>query len=243
MKRCTYHQDGPGWDACSDDHYGPCDLGDWGVEACAINAAPAMLHTLLAIVASPPNDNGNIVVSSTVYAAAVAAVAAATPKKEPKPMIDAILVDIDGTLADIRHRLKYIAHPHGRKQWGAFFDAMSDDKPIEPTIKLVKTLIADSGYAGASEVLFVTGRPDSHRQQTLDWLCDHVTPLAYIQLTKLYMRREGDHRDDILIKRQILDQIRADGFNPTIAIDDRASVVEMWREEGLICLQAAKGDF
>ena len=35
----------------------------------------------------------------------------------------------------------------------------------------------------------------------------------------------------------------ADGFNPTMAFDDRQQVVDMWRERGLTVAQVAEGDF
>jgi len=32
-------------------------------------------------------------------------------------------------------------------------------------------------------------------------------------------------------------------FEPILVVEDRASVVSMWRSEGLICLQCAPGEF
>ena len=57
------------------------------------------------------------------------------------------------------------------------------------------------------------------------------------------MRRVGDYRPDVEIKKEMLDRIRKGGFRPCIAIDDRDCVVAMWRAEGLTCLQVAPGDF
>lgn len=57
------------------------------------------------------------------------------------------------------------------------------------------------------------------------------------------MRADGDHQDDQHLKRRLLARIRADGFDPVLAIDDRRRVVEMWRAEGLICAQVADGNF
>ncbi len=54
--------------------------------------------------------------------------------------------------------------------------------------------------------------------------------------------RQGDMRPDWIVKKQLLWEIRKE-FDPLIAIDDRNSVVKMWREEGIQCLQAAEGDF
>jgi hypothetical protein len=46
-----------------------------------------------------------------------------------------------------------------------------------------------------------------------------------------------------VIKGEILDQMLVDGYTPTIAVDDRNQVVDMWRARGLRCLQVAPGDF
>jgi phosphoglycolate phosphatase-like HAD superfamily hydrolase len=37
--------------------------------------------------------------------------------------------DVDGVVADVRHRLRHVAH--GRKNWNAFFAAAADDPPLE----------------------------------------------------------------------------------------------------------------
>jgi hypothetical protein len=57
------------------------------------------------------------------------------------------------------------------------------------------------------------------------------------------MRKKGDYRDDAVVKIELLQQIRADGFNPLIAFDDRNRVVDAWRANGIICAQVAPGDF
>jgi hypothetical protein len=41
----------------------------------------------------------------------------------------------------------------------------------------------------------------------------------------------------------MLDKMRKEGFNPTMAFDDRQQVVDMWREKGLTVAQVDKGDF
>jgi hypothetical protein len=40
-----------------------------------------------------------------------------------------------------------------------------------------------------------------------------------------------------------LGKIKADGYNPTIAFDDRNQVVKKWRELGIKCYQVREGDF
>lgn len=59
----------------------------------------------------------------------------------------------------------------------------------------------------------------------------------------LYMRPEGDVRKDTEIKREIFDNYIRDKYRVLFVLDDRNSVVKMWRDLGLKCLQVAEGDF
>ena len=57
------------------------------------------------------------------------------------------------------------------------------------------------------------------------------------------MRADGDNRSDPEVKSDLYDRMILDGFNPILVFEDRASVVEMWRNRGLRCLQCAPGNF
>lgn len=139
--------------------------------------------------------------------------------------------DLDGTLANLDHRLHFI-HGQSPPDWRAFFAAVADDEPIPPIVKLFTDL------AGANTIVIVSGRSDECHAETGDWLFENS-----LFPTKLYMRRSGDHRPDHIVKRELLDQILADGYEPTLFIDDRKQVVDMWRSLGYTCLQCAEGDF
>jgi phosphoglycolate phosphatase-like HAD superfamily hydrolase len=141
------------------------------------------------------------------------------------------LFDIDGTIADATHRLHHIQKDP--KDWPAFFDACVDDKPIQHIIDLARRLAFCEG------VIFVSGRSDRVIEQTRSWLVRHGLSLW----NGLYMRKDGDHRPDHIVKLELLQQIRADGFEPIMAFDDRSSVVQAWRDAGIPCAQVAPGDF
>jgi phosphoglycolate phosphatase-like HAD superfamily hydrolase len=145
----------------------------------------------------------------------------------------AYLFDIDGTLADLTHRLHHIQSTP--KNWDAFFAACPDDAPIPHMIELVQTL-----HAAGRDVFFVSGRSDRVRAETLAWLDKNI---GGVYDDELYMRRDGDHRPDNLVKAEMLDQIRAEDFEPIMAFDDRDQVVKMWREKGIPCVQVAEGAF
>jgi len=144
--------------------------------------------------------------------------------------VDCYLFDIDGTLADITHRLHHIQGD--KKNWDAFFADCVHDKPIEPLCDLARALMS------TSLLVFVSGRSDKVRAETQDWLLGAVGVTG-----PLYMRKAGDRRPDYIVKGELLDQIISDGYQPIMAFDDRRQVVDMWRSRGIVCCQVAEGDF
>lgn len=145
-------------------------------------------------------------------------------------MTKCYIFDIDGTLADCSHRLHHIQKRP--KDWDAFFADCGDDDPINHIIGLLRAL------AERHEIVFVSGRSDQVRAETVAWLDRHVGISE-----PLYMRRQGDRRDDDFLKIELLAQLRADGFDPIMAFDDRTRVVNAWRAAGVPCAQVAPGDF
>lgn len=137
-----------------------------------------------------------------------------------------VIFDMDGTLANCEHRR------HLLPNWDAFFDAMVDDTANEGVLDLAHMVQTQV------KILVVSARPSNYLTHTATWLMRHgVHPAA------IYMRLEGDFRKDSIVKAEILEQIKAEGWNPLFVVDDRKSVVDMWREKGLTCLQCAPGDF
>lgn len=139
--------------------------------------------------------------------------------------------DIDGTLADCSHRLHYI-HPRPAKDWRAFFAACDQDEPIEHMIDLAYALYE------TAHVVIVSGRSDECKEKTEAWLSKHG-----VIYDAIYMRKAGDHRDDDVLKSELLDQMLADGWRPIMAFDDRDRVVKTWRSRGVPCAQVAEGNF
>lgn len=145
-----------------------------------------------------------------------------------------IIFDLDGTLADCSHRLHWIQNKP--KNWKAFFAGMEHDAPIEPTITIAQSL-----YGSYNNLIFCTGRPESSRAATRLWLVMHVGDWVYN--CPLYMRLDHDHRQDYVMKEELLSIMKKDGFDPKVAFEDRDQVVDMWRRNGLICYQVDKGAY
>jgi predicted kinase len=57
------------------------------------------------------------------------------------------------------------------------------------------------------------------------------------------MRAEGDYRADTIVKKEMLDFIRSQGHNVRLVVDDRPSVVQMWKSQGLTVLEHDSGEW
>jgi phosphoglycolate phosphatase-like HAD superfamily hydrolase len=135
-----------------------------------------------------------------------------------------VLVDLDGTLADVKHRLHFIRGP--KKNWKQFFKKMSEDPPVDEVVQWVRELAEDHS------IVVITGRPEEYRKPTTAWLDKHKVPYEAI-----HMRKDGDRRPDYIIKQEVLDVL--DRSSIALVIDDRPAVCDMWRQSGLKCHQVA----
>ena len=143
-----------------------------------------------------------------------------------------VIFDIDGTLADIEHRRGFLEGC--RPNWFKFNDAMGEDVPNTPVVELYKTL----WDSGVYDLQIATGRSARFRKITESWLTWNDIPF-----NRVLMRGEKDQRPDNIIKGEILEQLRSEGRDIAFAVDDRQQVVDMWRANGVLCLQCDVGDF
>lgn len=141
-----------------------------------------------------------------------------------------VLVDMDGTLSNAAHRQHFVTTKP--KNWMAFNHGMVNDPVISHTKELVDILIKELA------VVILTARPVEFKDQTVKWLEENK-----IQFNKIYMRKLKDYRQDFLVKKDLLDEVRADGFLPILALDDREPVAKMYRENGVPCLLVAEAAF
>jgi predicted kinase len=145
----------------------------------------------------------------------------------PKPPVitydvmlpDAILCDLDGTLA-----LFGKANPYDRD-----FTQDQINKPIRDIL---------IQYKDAAKIIFLSGRKETFRDQTVQWL--HMHGLVYAQL---HMRPDDDTRKDYIVKQEIYERCIKGKYNIKFILDDRQQVVDLWRSLGLTVLQVAEGDF
>ena len=143
-----------------------------------------------------------------------------------------VCFDIDGTLANIEHRLDYVRSKP--KNWKAFDAGIPNDKVNFPVAQTFYSL-RDAGHV----MIFASGRSDRTRTETMKWLIDND---LWDQDAKLYMRKEGDFRNDSIVKREMLNEIiDFYGKKPDMVFDDRPRVVKMWRDAGIFVFDVYQG--
>lgn len=142
-----------------------------------------------------------------------------------------IIVDVDGTLANIEHRLHFIKGE--TKDYRSFFDSVDEDLPIEENIAMVQNwFVRDPDNR---RVILVSGRSDECRDKTEWWLKEQDVPY-YL----LIMRQAGDHRPDDQLKQMILDNFFRKELIQLV-MDDRPSVIRMWESNDLNVIDVGNG--
>jgi len=161
----------------------------------------------------------------------------------------AIIVDVDGTLADMRGVRKPF-------EW----DKVHLDKPHQDVIELVRDLAgvgtdiwADddemdycpegcspgpADWENKYKIIITTGRDGVCEEATKQWLKDHKVPYD-----EFFIRPEGSFAKDNVIKSHMYIKYIYPKYDVKFVIDDRDQVVEMWRSLGLRVLQVAPGNF
>ena len=144
-----------------------------------------------------------------------------------------VVFDIDGTLANIEHRLAFVRSKP--KNWKAFDAGIPNDA--------VNPYVAEAFHslkAAGNEIIFASGRSERTRDATMKWLQDNR---FWNYTAKLYMRKADDFRGDNIVKQEILDEIIADyGRKPDMVFDDRPRVVRMWRDNGIFVFNVYQGE-
>lgn len=134
--------------------------------------------------------------------------------KEPKK---AIIVDVDGTVMDISHRLKYIEGE--KKDWKKFFDEeeVSKDKVNKEVVEKINKIKQETSLP----VVVITGRPENLRE-----------------ITEKQLRESGLDFDELVMKPQERSYEKAVSFKssllgmyyPVIAFDDEEAILDAMKK-------------
>lgn len=149
----------------------------------------------------------------------------------------AVIVDVDGTLCDVSSALHHITTPGVTKDFGAFHRAAAQCPPTD----WVLDWCAEQKATGHTLVV-VTGRMYRHYNDTADWLVRHL-PGSFVGPL---MRGDDDYRPDTEVKRDIHALLTSPDyydFEVVAAIDDRPSVIRLWRSLGIPTTVVRRADW
>jgi FMN phosphatase YigB (HAD superfamily) len=161
-----------------------------------------------------------------------------------------ILFDLDGTIANVDARREAanqaeddyaVANlsmhdsellPLCRKAWWSAWQDPDNISRLDVPNELVVSVLRDWRERG-KHIVIVSARNDKNRAVTEEWLAKYN-----IHYDALYMRPDGDYRPDNVFKQELLDNIRKNGDDIIERVyDDRNQVVDMWRANGIDCIQ------
>lgn len=128
---------------------------------------------------------------------------------------EAIIVDMDGTLANIGDRSPYDS-------------SRADIDTVNDSVASVLSMAYGHGY----KVIILTGRHGEDIEVTEKWLEGNG-----INYDLLFTRAEKDERKDYIVKRELFDNHIRGKYNIKFVMDDRPQVCREWRRMGLPVLQ------
>ncbi len=127
--------------------------------------------------------------------------------------LNGIIMDLDGTLANIGDRSPYDAQ-----------NCDITDYPNEAAVFIVNKF-----YESNYKIIFCSGRSEKDRAPTERFIKQYLPNIEYI----LYMRPDGNYQKDAIIKENIFNKYIKDKYNIFAVFDDRLSVCKLWHSLGL----------
>ncbi|MBT2443794.1 hypothetical protein J7E93_27590 [Streptomyces sp. ISL-36] len=132
--------------------------------------------------------------------------------------------DLDNTLSGTAHRQHFLErHP---RDWDGFFAAAPDDPPLAQGIALCQEA------ARECEIVYLTGRPERCREDTVAWLAAQELPEGPI-----HMRRNADRRPARVTKLEILRRLGG-GREVRMLVDDDELVCDAAEKAGFRVVRA-----
>jgi phosphoglycolate phosphatase-like HAD superfamily hydrolase len=139
----------------------------------------------------------------------------------PRPLA---VFDLDGTLADSSHRQHLLERRP--RDWNAFFAAAPQDPPLSEGVALALS------SARECEVVYLTGRPERCRRDTVAWLAAQGLPEG-----RMWMRADNDRRPARQTKLEVLGRLARDR-EVRVLVDDDALVCDAAEQAGFTVVRA-----
>lgn len=132
-----------------------------------------------------------------------------------------VIIDLDGTVALHRNRLPY--------DWNKLDSDEFDPRMLQIIYKL---------HLAAVKIIFLTGRPNSVRDETEKWIKKYIWSDF-----NLIMRPTNDNRSGDVVKKELWEKYVEPNHNTLCVFEDSNKCVNMWRDLGLLTCQVANGDY
>ncbi|MFC1408961.1 hypothetical protein ACEZCY_06645 [Streptacidiphilus sp. N1-12] len=132
--------------------------------------------------------------------------------------------DLDGTLAETGHRQHFLERRP--RDWKGFFAAAAEDPPLAEGVRLALEA------AETCEVVYLTGRPERCRRDTLAWLARHGLPEGRVR-----MRANDDRRPARTTKLEVLRRLGR-SREVRLLVDDDLLVCDAAERAGFRVLRA-----
>lgn len=130
--------------------------------------------------------------------------------------INAIICDLDGTLAILNGRNPYDV-----------------TNCYQDTVNIViNDLLRIYKHARNNAILIVSGRSEEGKKDTIKWLLNNGVPFD-----ELYMRPQGEMTPGYEFKKVILNRTIFNTYKVLFALEDDPRCVKMYRDNGILCFQ------
>lgn len=139
---------------------------------------------------------------------------------------DIVIFDLDGVLADVRHRIHYVDPKVSKKlNWDIFFEECVNDIPNKDMIKLLKVFV-EKGY----RIYILSGRSTAVKKETLEWFDYYNIPFDF-----MFLRPIKNYEMDYKLKKKWIEEIIGlEGkYKVFMVFDDNEENIEMFRNAGI----------
>lgn len=137
------------------------------------------------------------------------------------------VLDIDATLSDTSQRIHFLQRRP--KDWDSFFAHAKEDAVLDEGLAVATSL------AEQHDIVYLTGRPERLRRDTVKWLKDNGFPEG-----RILLRGNTDRRPSMVMKLYRLKALREE--RPVaILVDDDVKVCDAAEKAGFTVLRADWG--
>lgn len=137
------------------------------------------------------------------------------------------IIDLDDVVSDATDRFDAARQSNGKLDWNIVFDPerVGNDALMPGAANALGLLMAH-GF----KLVYLTGRKESTREATRQWLIKHLLPYG----DELIMRQEGDYRKSHVYKQEHIERLLAEHRpNTVIMVDDNEENLALLRDQKL----------